>query len=100
MYVHDLASGKMLYRIPLPIGSVGSFYGRRNKSEMFFSFDSFLLPTVVYRADFSKMKDAEDQIVLEEMHRTKIDGLNFDKLDVKQEFYTSKDGTKVSLFFF
>ena len=38
--------------IPLPsIGTVGSFRGKQNSSEMFFSFESFTTPTTIYRVD-------------------------------------------------
>lgn len=81
-------------KIPVEIGSFGGFYGRKNKSEIFFTIDSFFVPTILYRADFkdfSKDKGLE----FEEIRRTKIEGIDPDIFEAKQVFYSSKDGTKV-----
>uniref|UniRef100_A0A183CJZ6 Peptidase_S9_N domain-containing protein n=1 Tax=Globodera pallida TaxID=36090 RepID=A0A183CJZ6_GLOPA len=53
LYVHHYATGKLLYRIPLGIGTVNQCYGDRDDTEAFFSFNSFLEPPTFYRADFS-----------------------------------------------
>lgn len=95
MYVHDLKTGKVLYHIPLEIGSFGGSYIRKTKSEFFFSFDSFLIPTIVYRGDFSKTSKPDQPVQLQIIREIKISGIDSNDFAVKQVFYPSKDGTKV-----
>lgn len=88
----------MLYQIPLDIGAISGFYARKDRSEVFLSFESFLVPTIVYHADFAKA--GEGLVAVEEMRRVKIEGINVDEFSVKQVFYPSRDGTKVCSLFF
>nr|CAD2194988.1 unnamed protein product [Meloidogyne enterolobii] len=53
LYVHCYKTGKLLYKIPLGIGTVSQCYGDREDTEAFFSFNSFLEAPTIYRADFS-----------------------------------------------
>uniref|UniRef100_A0A915EIX0 Uncharacterized protein n=1 Tax=Ditylenchus dipsaci TaxID=166011 RepID=A0A915EIX0_9BILA len=61
---------------------------------MFLSFEYFLTPTIIYQANFSKCRSSSVPIQLKEIKKTKIAGLDTETFDVKQEFYTSEDGTK------
>ncbi|KAI1731263.1 prolyl oligopeptidase family domain-containing protein [Ditylenchus destructor] len=97
LYVHSQKTGELLYSIPLGIGAVSQCYGDKNDTEAFFSFSSFLEPTRFFRVDFSQVEKT-DLIKLEEIRRTQFLGVDTSNFVVKQEFYRSKDGTKVPLF--
>lgn len=89
----------MLYQIPLEIGSIGGVYARKTDSRIFFSFESFLTPTIVYQADFSKCPTKESPVGISELRRVEVSGIDTNQITVKQVFYPSNDGTKVlSLF--
>jgi hypothetical protein len=77
--------------IALPgIGSVSGFGGKRGDTETFFSFTGFTTPTTIYRLD---MKSGKTTV----FRKPKVD---FDPADyeTRQQFYTSRDGTKVPMF--
>ena len=61
---------------------------------MFFMFESFFTPAIIYRVDFSKYKH-EETVKPEITRVVKIHGVEPNKFEAKQVFYTSKDGTKV-----
>jgi prolyl oligopeptidase len=83
--------GEFDYELQLPgIGSVDRFSGKKEEAESFFSYTSFNTPGEVYKYDF-KTKE------LSLFFRPEI-AFNPDDFVVKQEFYTSKDGTRVPLF--
>ena len=90
--IYDLA-GTYKDDIPLPtLGAVSELNGRRYQDELFFGFTSFLFPTRTY----SYQMAAHDLIDLHE--HTRIPGFNPDDYVLKQEFATSKDGTRVPMF--
>ncbi|RIA79520.1 prolyl endopeptidase [Glomus cerebriforme] len=91
MYIHELSTGKFIKELPLEIGCIESFMGRREDQEFFFKFVSFLNPGIIYRYDFSKD-------LLTEYNKTKVNGLNSDKMETKQVFVESKDKTKIPIF--
>ena len=70
---------------------IQSISGRREDSELFYSFSSFISPGIIYRYDFKTMYHSLYK-------ETKVEGLKKDFFDVKQVFYESKDGTKVPMF--
>jgi prolyl oligopeptidase len=79
--------------IPLPgIGTAGGLTGQWDRSEMFFSFESFNVPPSVERYD-AKTKAvtvwAKSNVPIES-----------EKYEVKQVWYKSKDGTSVPMFLF
>lgn len=83
--------GRFLREIELPtMGSVAGPFGEWDGEEIFFSFSSFIIPPTIYRYDSAENK-------LEEIDQVKVD-LDFDELELKQVWYESKDGTKVSMF--
>ncbi|MBV9069286.1 MAG: prolyl oligopeptidase family serine peptidase, partial [Acidobacteria bacterium] len=84
-------SGKPVRTVELDgIGSAGGFGGRSDDTETFYSFSSFATPPSVYRYDIAT---GEKQLVF----RAKV-AMNPADYEVKQVFYTSKDGTKVPMF--
>ncbi len=83
--------GKLVRTVDLgSIGSVGGFAGRHDDPETFYSFESFTVPPSIYRYDVSTGEKKR-------LFQSKV---NFDpsQFEVKQIFYTSKDGTKVPMF--
>ena len=88
--VADLA-GKPVREIALPgIGSVSGFSGKRGDSETFYSFTGFTTPTTIYRLD---MKTGKSSV----FRQPKVD-FDPNQYETRQQFYTSRDGTKVPMF--
>ncbi|MRW91970.1 prolyl oligopeptidase family serine peptidase [Duganella sp. FT80W] len=88
--VYDL-KGKPLHDIELPgLGTAGGFSGKRSDSETFYSYTSFTTPSTIYRYDLKANKSSV-------YRQPKVD---FDPaaFETRQEFYTSRDGTKVPMF--
>jgi len=99
-YEHNVSSelmifsldGKKLADIPQPaIGNVFTASGRYDRKEIFFGFQSFTVPPSIYRYDLDSGKSDL---------WTKVDAPSIDPsaYDVRQEWYSSKDGTKVPMF--
>ena len=85
------ANGKFVRDLVLPaIGSTGGLSGRWSSPEAFYSFNTFTIPTTIYRYDVAKG-------VQEVWHRSQIP-FESDKYEVHQVWYASKDGTKVPMF--
>ena len=84
-------SGKLDRTVELPgIGSAAGFGGKRSDTETFYSFTSFTTPGRIYRYDF---KSGTSTL----WRQPKVD-FDPDAFEVKQVFYTSKDGTRVPMF--
>jgi prolyl oligopeptidase len=105
LYLHDAhhkimrftLEGHFLEEIPLPspgsIVSVGDdlgLHGNREDDELFFSFQSFLIPPSAYCYDF---QDQE----LKVLNKPNIN-FDFSKYETHQIFVPSKDGTQIPLF--
>ncbi len=90
VYQHTL-TGEREREIELPtIGSASGFSGKRDDTEIFYTFTSFTYPTSVYRYQIADGSSARYQ-------QPTVD-FQPDAYQVKQVFYTSKDGTKVPMF--
>ena len=90
VYTYDF-TGKKLAEVELPaIGTVGGFSGDKDDNEAFYTFTSFTFPPTIYRYDVAQNKS-------EVFRKTEV---NFNPEDYvsEQQFYTSKDGTKVPMF--
>lgn len=84
-------AGKYLYDVDLPTrGTVGGFGGKKNEKESFYLFTSFVMPPTIYKYDTEANKS-------ELFRKTEIK-FDTENYEVKQEFYTSKDGTKIPMF--
>jgi prolyl oligopeptidase len=84
-------SGEHLKDIELPtLGSIYGLYGEWDGSEVIFIFNSYFLPPTLYRYDLKTDK-------LSILDRVEAD-LDTSPYEVKQVWYDSKDGTKVSMF--
>jgi prolyl oligopeptidase len=83
--------GKPAGEIKAPtLGSLTGLSGTWDSSESFFSFNSFHIPTTIYRYDV-----ATDKRTVWFQAKVPIDA---DQYEVKQVWYTSKDGTKIPMF--
>jgi prolyl oligopeptidase len=84
-------SGKLVRTMELDgIGSAGGFNGRADDNETFYNFSSYATPPSIYRYDLAT---GEKQLLF----RAKV-AMKPEEYEVKQVFYTSKDGTKVPMF--
>lgn len=97
-YLHNVTTqikifsldGKALGEVSLPgLGSAG-LGGRWGSNEAFFSFRSFVTPQTIYRYDVQTGKS-------ELWARPKVP-FKSDDFEVRQIWYSSKDGTKVPMF--
>jgi prolyl oligopeptidase len=87
------ADGKAAGEIVLPaLGDVNGITGRWRGSEAFLSFQSFAIPSTIYRFDVSKR-------ALAEWARPAVP-VNAAEFEVKQIWYESKDKTRVPMFLF
>lgn len=83
--------GKFVRNVELPgIGSAGGFGGKQKDTETFYSYSSYNAPPTIYRYDMKTGKST-----MFRKSEVKFDPSAF---EVKQIFYTSKDGTKVPMF--
>ncbi len=98
-YLHDAHSqiriyslaGQLEKALELPtLGSVPTLHGKREDAEMFYSFESFLYPSTVYRYEFATGASS--------VFRSPEIDFDPSSYETKQVFYTSKDGTRVPMF--
>jgi prolyl oligopeptidase len=83
--------GKRLGTIAYPTIGTGSVVrGRADSNIGFYSFSSFTVPPTIYRYDIATGKTAV-------WNKSEVP-FDSDKYEVKQVFYTSKDGTRVPMF--
>ena len=88
--IYDL-NGRVHSEIPFPVpGSIIAITGKRDQTEMFIQFQSFLYPSTIFRYDFTTAK-------LDIFRQPQI---QFDPsgYETKQVFCTYKDGTQIPLF--
>ncbi|KJH40278.1 putative prolyl endopeptidase [Dictyocaulus viviparus] len=97
LYVHDLNTGALLYQIPLKVGSISGFFGKKFLYEMFFSFESFTVPTVIYRIEFPS-GNRENTPEVQELRRVRVKGMDENHFAVEQVFFESKDKTKIPMY--
>lgn len=83
--------GALVREIELPmVGSVGGFNGKREDTEVFYTFTSFTYPPTIFRYDIASGRS-------EVFHRTEV-GFDVSDFEARQVFFASKDGTKVPMF--
>ncbi|NUQ52100.1 MAG: S9 family peptidase [Phycisphaerales bacterium] len=83
--------GKLVREVKFPgIGSAGGFGGKRTDADTFYSFTTYNVPPQIFRYD---IKTGESKL-----WKAPAVKFNPDDYVVKQEFYASKDGTKVPMF--
>ncbi|MDP2338500.1 MAG: prolyl oligopeptidase family serine peptidase [Bacteroidota bacterium] len=83
--------GVLDHEVQLPgIGTVSAFSGKKNENIAYFSYTSFNTPGEIYKYDFTTKQST--------LHFRPEVKFNPDDFEVKQDFYASKDGTKVPMF--
>ena len=88
--VHAI-DGRLMREVQFPgIGSATGFTGKRTETETFYSFSSFATPPSIFRYD---LLTGESKL----LRRASVK-FNPDDYEVKQVFYSSKDGTRVPMF--
>jgi prolyl oligopeptidase len=88
--LYDL-KGKFLKEVARPgIGTLAGFGGRREDKEVFYSYTSYNEPPTLYRYD---LKGGKTSV----FRQPKVD-LKPADFEVREVFYTSKDGTRVPMF--
>jgi prolyl oligopeptidase len=84
-------NGKLVHEIKAPtLGSLNSLIGRWGNTEGFFTFSSFHVPQTIYRYDVVTGQQSV-------WFQSKVP-FTTDRFEVKQVWYTSKDGTRVPMF--
>lgn len=84
-------NGKSLHEVSLPtMGTVSGFSGKKTENIAYYSFTSFAYPPTIFEYDINKNTSTE--------YRKAEVKINPKDYEVKQEFYVSKDGTKVPMF--
>ena len=88
--VHAI-DGRLIREVQFPgIGSATGFTGKRTETETFYSFSSFATPPSIFRYD---LLTGESKLL-----RRAAVKFNPEDYEVKQVFYSSKDGTRVPMF--
>ena len=83
--------GVLDHEIQLPgIGTVSAFSGKKEENIAYYSYTSFNTPGEIYKYDFTTKQST--------LHFRPEVKFNPEDYEVKQEFYASKDGTKVPMF--
>lgn len=82
-------SNKNEIELPAP-GSAGGFYGKREETELFYSFTSFTYPSTIFKYDIATGKS-------EVFYQPKL-AFDPSAYEAKQVFFKSKDGTDVPMF--
>jgi prolyl oligopeptidase len=84
-------NGKLIREVSTPgMGSLSGLGGYWDNPEAFYSFNSFHMPQTIYRYDLATGKQSI-------WFQAKVP-IQTDQYEVKQVWYTSKDGTKVPMF--
>lgn len=83
-------SNPRVVSLPSEVGSVGGFGGKMDATELYYAFTSFTQPTSIYKLDIGS-----GESTLWSMPDVAFDPSGF---EARQEWYTSKDGTRVPMF--
>ncbi len=90
IYVHNL-DGILEREIALPgLGSVVGWSGRYDSSELLYAFQSFAVPQTIFSHDLATL---ESKIIFQAES-----SMDLNLYETRQEFYISKDGTRVPMF--
>jgi len=99
VYMHDAydlikiytKEGAFAGEISLPtLGSVAGISGKKEDTEMFYYFSSFIYPPTIYHYDFKKQEST--------VFRAPKVKFNPEDFETKQVFFKSKDGTRIPMF--
>ena len=85
------AEGKLIDELPLPgLGTIAWSGARQTDKELFYTFNTFTSPGTIYHFDVDTRRST--------VYREPVLTFDASKLETKQVFYTSKDGTRVPMF--
>ncbi|CAD5175881.1 unnamed protein product [Musa acuminata subsp. malaccensis] len=93
LQLRDLETGALLHEIPVDIGTVYGISGKREDSDVFIGFTSFLSPGIIYKCNLAAGVP-EMQIFREAF----VPGFHRENFEVKQVFVSSKDDTRIPMF--
>ncbi|XP_047144510.1 prolyl endopeptidase isoform X1 [Hydra vulgaris] len=93
LYLHHLNTGERFYELPLDVGSIIGFSGKKHQTEIFYLLTSFLIPERIYYCDFSGSKYTPKVF-----REANLKGFDSSLFETRQVFYSSKDGTSVPMF--
>ncbi|KAK7488960.1 hypothetical protein BaRGS_00019764 [Batillaria attramentaria] len=93
LFIYDLATGTRETQLPLDVGSIVGYSGRRKDKEIFYHFMSFLTPGTIYHLNMEKTP-YEPKLFRE----ITVKGFDASQFQIEQQFYKSKDGTKIPMF--
>ncbi|XP_065039986.1 uncharacterized protein LOC135674250 isoform X3 [Musa acuminata AAA Group] len=79
LQIRDMSTGDLLHCLPLDVGSVSGISARRENSEIFISFTSFLSPGIIYRCNLAT--EVQEMKIFREIS---IPGYDRTEFDVKQ----------------
>jgi prolyl oligopeptidase len=85
LQVRDLNTGDLLYDLPLDIGSVSSLTCRREDSQFFIGFTSFLTPGIIYKCDL--VSGNPEMKIFQEVS---VSGFDRSSFEVKQVLFRNK----------
>jgi len=84
------SKGEKIWEIPLPQeGKVWDVSGREDQDDLYIEYESYFVPTCIFHAQLSRQK-------LDIWEKTNIP-LDVSRFETDLVWYTSKDGTKVSM---
>ncbi len=90
LYVYDL-EGRLKRKINLPTkGTISTMGGEKEGNHLFFMFSSYSFPAAIFNLALEK----KDPTIF---FQAKLP-FNFKKVEIRQEFFKSKDGTSVPMF--
>ena len=93
LHVHGL-DGKRIQSIALPdIGCIAGLSGRKQDSQCFYQFTSFLHPGAIFSVDLSS-----SSLTPQLFRETKLAGFDASAYKTEQIWYKSKDGTSIPMF--
>lgn len=100
LIVRSLKDGSYLYRIFDDFtGTINQVTGESDQSKLFISTTSYTTPGTVLSFDFEKLATSGSVKEASTTFRSsETKGLNPDEFTTEQQFYTSKDGTRVPIF--
>ncbi|MDP2438034.1 MAG: prolyl oligopeptidase family serine peptidase [archaeon] len=91
LYLHAL-DGQLLSEITLPsLGCVSGLSTRKKDAFFYFKFTSFAYPGTIFRHDFGEP-------LLHTHYQTVVEGVSPADFVAEQEWFASKDGTKIPMF--
>ncbi|WOL07271.1 prolyl endopeptidase-like isoform X1 [Canna indica] len=93
LQIRDLETGVLLHWLPVDIGTVYGISGRREDSDVFIGFTSFLTPGIIYKCNLAT--EVPEMKIFQE---ASVPGFYCKDFEVKQVFVSSKDETRIPMF--